>query len=198
MTGDNPQTPARRPLRALVIADKEPELGMPLTDFVHMHAIDVVITAGDLERYMLRGIDTLTIPTMGVYGNHCDRKYLDVLAIENLHLTTVTVAGVTFTGLEGSVRYKPDPQPAMYTQDEYRDLVAALPAADVLVTHCPPRGINDHGSHAHVGIDALLGWLDRVRPTLMIHGHTHPRNGVVQHHGQTAVEWVYGARIIEI
>lgn len=119
-------------MRALVIADTSPQLGLPIPDFVHAHNIDLVITAGDLNRYKLTGIDRAEVPTMGVYGNHCRRDYLEALGMHNLHLSPVTVNGVSFVGLEGCVRYKRDTAAALYTQDEYRQLVAELPAADVL------------------------------------------------------------------
>lgn len=46
-----------------------------------------------------------------------------------------------------------------------------------------------------LAVDA--GWLDQVRPAVLIHGHTHPTN-VVRSYGSTHVEYVYGSRIIEI
>jgi uncharacterized protein len=75
--------------------------------------------------------------------------------------------------------------------------VAALPPADVLVTHCPPRGINDHDDPAHVGVDALNEWLRRVQPAVMIHGHTYPTQPIRQT-GSTRVEYVRGGRIVTV
>lgn len=184
-------------MRALVIADATPQLGMPIPEFVRAHHVDVVITAGDLSRHKLTGVDQAGVPAMGVYGNHCRRGYLDVLGMHDLHLSTVTIGGVSFTGLEGCVRYKTDPEAALYTQDEYHRLVAKLPPADVLVTHCPPRGINDHDDPAHVGIDALNDWLRQASPALLIHGHTYPTHPVRQV-GATRVEYVHGGRILTI
>lgn len=53
-------------MRALVIADATPQLGMPIPDFVRAHRVDVVITAGDLNRYKLTGIGQARVPTMCV------------------------------------------------------------------------------------------------------------------------------------
>jgi hypothetical protein len=36
------------------------------------------------------------------------------------------------------MRYGPGPH--QYTQDEAAELASRLPAADVLLCHCPPRG----------------------------------------------------------
>ncbi|NMO03997.1 metallophosphoesterase [Gordonia sp. TBRC 11910] len=182
-------------MRILVIADISPKLGMSLPDFVAVHGIDVVVSAGDLTRYDFAGIDRVTVPVLGVYGNHCDGRYLKDLRMTNLHLTRVEVGGVSFTGLEGCVRYKSDTPDVLYTQRQYRRMIRKLPTADVLVTHCPPRGINDHDDPAHVGIDALGNWLEHNRPQLMIHGHTYPSQPMTQY-GDTRIEYVRGARIV--
>jgi uncharacterized protein len=184
-------------VRLLVIADTPPKLGMGIADYVAAHDIDAVVTAGDLTRYDLDGINGLSIPVLGVYGNHCDGRYLKDLRIANIHLKTAVVGGVSFTGLEGCVRYKPGTPDVLYTQRQYRRLVRKLPATEVLVTHCPPRGINDGEDPAHVGIEALRTWLDRVQPRVLIHGHTYPSQPVTSH-GGTRVEYVRGARIVEV
>lgn len=196
-----PTTPAdKRPhLRALAISDTRPNFGdRTLADVVSHHGIDLVITVGDLHRTDIAGIDQISVPSVGVYGNHCDRRYLEDLSIVNLQLSKVDIRGVTFTGLEGCVRYKEGTQDALYTQSEYSNLARQLPAADVLVTHCPPRGINDHPADpAHVGITALRSWIDAARPRVLIHGHTHPQVPITSY-GATRIEYVYGARLLTI
>jgi uncharacterized protein len=151
-------------VRLLVIADTTPELGLGIADYVAAHDIDAVITAGDLTRFDLAGIERVSVPVLGVYGNHCDGRYLKDLGIKNLHLKKAVVGGVSFSGLEGCVRYKPGSADVLYTQRQYKRLVRKLPAAEVLVTHCPPRGINDHEDPAHQGVEALRNWMDRFSP----------------------------------
>lgn len=185
-------------MRVLVIADRRPTLkGLALPDYVASKRLDAVITAGDLTRDILTGIDSLAVPTMGVYGNHCDGSYLDDLGMKNLHLSTARVGTLTFSGIQGCVRYKDDPSQLLYTQDEYRTLVRDLPEADVVVTHCPPAGINDHTDPAHVGIEALREWVDRVQPAVLIHGHTYPRIPDTAC-GSTRIEYVHGAKVITL
>lgn len=187
----------RRGVRALVIADT-PFRGRCIADVVADNALDLVITAGDLHPADIPGIDNLVVPAMGVYGNHCNGRYLDDLGVTNLHLTMVSVAGITFTGLQGCVRYKARGHGLLYTQAEYTDLISHLPPADVLVTHCPPAGINDHPTDpAHVGIEALRPWLDAHPPRVLIHGHTYPKSPVPAH-GHTRIEYVHGTRIIDL
>lgn len=185
-------------MRALVIADSSPSLeGMTLPAYVSAKEVDLVITAGDLSRAKLAGIEELHVPTLGVYGNHCDGKYLARLGITNLHLNAVNIGGAVFTGLQGCVRYKAHSTAPLYTQDEYRELVARLPSADVLVTHCPPRGLNDQEDPAHVGIEALRDWIEKTPPAVLIHGHTYPDRPITRY-GSTRVEYVFGSRIITL
>lgn len=145
----------------------------------------------------LSGIDALDVPSLGVYGNHCDGRYFNKLGITNLHLARVEIAGTTFTGLQGCVRYKEGTRDLLYTQDEYAEMISQMPAADVLVTHCPPAGINDHADDAHVGIAALRAWVDANGPRALIHGHTYPDVPATTY-GRTRIEYVYGARIVEL
>jgi uncharacterized protein len=184
-------------MRLLVIADTTPRLGTSIPDYVDNHDIDAVVTAGDLTRFDLAGIDTLPVPALGVYGNHCDARYLKDLGMKNLHLKKKVVGGVSFTGLQGCVRYKPGTADVLYTQRQYRWMVRRLPAAEVLVTHCPPRGVNDSEDPAHLGIEALCRWVQRVQPRVLIHGHTYPSRPVTAY-GNTRIEYVRGARVITI
>lgn len=185
-------------MRILAIADYyDPDSNPPLAVTVASNAIDAVITVGDLYGGALAGMEKLTVPTMGVYGNHCDGEYLENYRMVNLHLRRFEYRGLSFVGLQGGVRYKSGCNDILYTQDQYRALVARLPPADVLVTHCPPRGINDGKDPAHVGVVALLPWIDRHRPAVIIHGHTYPRHPIAQSRG-ARIEYVHGARILDL
>ncbi|MFC5936884.1 MULTISPECIES: metallophosphoesterase family protein [Mycobacterium avium complex (MAC)] len=192
-------SPAAKPvgaLRVLLIADTDPQLPAGLTGYVQARHVDIVITVGDLHAGLLKGISEQPL-AMGVYGNHCNGTYLDELGMINLHRRRTQVAGISFVGLEGCVRYKDDPYDILYTQDEYRDIVADLPGADVLVTHCPPLGVNDHRDPAHVGIAALRDWVHRHRPSLIVHGHTYPRPPQTRF-GTAQVAYVHGARVLDL
>jgi Icc-related predicted phosphoesterase len=98
--------------------------------------------------------------------------------------TVLDVAGLRIAGLGGCVRYRPGPN--QYTQAQYRRRAARLlrrvgrlqrrspGPVDVLLTHAPPRGLGDGDDGPHVGIEALHGVLDRLRPRWHLHGHIHP------------------------
>ena len=90
--------------------------------------------------------------------------------------------------------------PHQYTQKEAAKLVKKLPAADVLICHCPPTGINDDPDDpAHLGIEALRDWVDRHAPRYILHGHVHPVGGrVMTRLGDTRVHWVSGAQVLNL
>lgn len=184
-------------MRVLVIADRSPDLPSDLPRFIDAERVEAIITAGDLIAADLKRLAALPLPKLGVYGNHCNGRYLEDLGFTNLHLRTATLGSLRLTGLQGCVRYKTGESDILYTQEEYHHLVRQLLPADVLITHCPPRGINDHTDPAHVGIDALREWVDRHPPAVLVHGHTYPKPPLTQH-GPTRVEYVAGASILDI
>jgi Icc-related predicted phosphoesterase len=182
-------------MRLLVLADKPPPGA--LEGWVDGNDPDAVICCGDLDPAWIEALGDVALPKLGVYGNH-DSEYMPALGISNLHLRRAEVDGVTFAGFEGCVRYKAGAH--QYTQEEASSLADALPAADVLVCHAPPAGINDEpGDRAHEGFVGLRTWVDQHAPRLVLHGHTHPRpGGGVRQVGETRVVHVAGARIVQL
>jgi Icc-related predicted phosphoesterase len=87
----------------------------------------------------------------------------------------------------------------MYTQEEAWQILANYPQVDIFITHCPPRGINDEAEVAHQGFDALLDYIDKKPPKVLLHGHTYPdEETMIRQHGQTRIEYVSGYRIIDL
>ena len=87
----------------------------------------------------------------------------------------------------------------MYTQNEVYDILSEYPQVDIFVTHCPPRGINDEDDISHQGFDALLDYIDKKPPKVLLHGHTYPNEqNMIRQHGSTKIEYTYGYRIIEL
>jgi len=180
-------------LRALLVADQEPP--REAAELVALNSPDVVITLGDLPRDWLAGLRHLDLPRIGVLGNH-DGYPLEESGVRDLHLARVEVGGRSFAGFEGCVRYSDGPH--QYTQAQAERLARELPAADVLVCHCPPAGVNDEpGDRAHAGFAALRVWVERHRPRHLLHGHTTPDPRRSRSRlGDTAVVWVRGARVL--
>jgi uncharacterized protein len=183
-------------MRLLVLADRPPHV--PLPSLLEAHRPDVVVTLGDLDAEVLDPLGRYDVPVLGVYGNHDDGRYLDAANTTDLHLATATVVGVTFTGFQGCVRYKPG-APLQYSQEEASRLARRLPPADVLISHSPPRGVHEEpDDRVHEGFDGLRDYVEAVRPRLVLHGHTPAPPRLTEHLGPTCVVHVVGHRLVEL
>jgi Icc-related predicted phosphoesterase len=185
-------------MRVLALADKRPPLD-PATIARQKH-VDAVFCLGDLDRAWIESLMTLDVPRFGVHGNHDPDDLLRELEIDDLHLRRTQLGGdLTAAGFEGCVRYQRKGA-HQYTQREANKMIKRLPAADVLLCHCPPLGINDDPEDpAHIGFEALREWVDHHHPRHVLHGHTHPLPGrTVTRYGDTHVHWISGARVLEL
>ncbi len=188
-------------MRVLAIADRPPPVDP--AKLALERDVDAVVTLGDLQPSWIEPLERLRKPKLGVYGNHDDEPYMTYFGIDNLHLNQIDLGKVTFAGFEGCVSYRRSGIGRVgpsYTQRQARKLIRKLPAADVLLCHCPPLGVNDDPEDpAHIGFEGLLDWVDRHQPRHLLHGHTHPLGGrVVTRHGPTLVHWISGARVLSL
>ena len=166
-------------MRVLALADKRPLID-PAT-MARQKRVDAVFCLGDLDRAWIESLMSLDIPRYGVHGNHDPEHVLRELEIEDLHLRRTQRRrrdhGRRLRGLR-ALRQRHAPH--QYTQREASKLAKRLPAADVLLCHCPPLGINDDPEDpAHIGFEGLRDWVDRHQPRHVLHGHTHPLPGQV-------------------
>ncbi|MBF6613514.1 MAG: metallophosphoesterase [Chloroflexi bacterium] len=180
-------------LRVLAVADYvEPQL---YTSSINewLAPVDLLISCGDLQPSYLDFLaSTLGVPLMHVLGNHCfvehnssteDPDKDRYLGAYDLNGHVAEYKGLLLAGLEGSPVYNSGPH--QYTESQVAwNLWRLIPGLlrnklltgrylDVLVTHTPPRGIHDNDDIAHRGFEALLPFVDRYRPILLLHGHTH-------------------------
>jgi Icc-related predicted phosphoesterase len=188
-------------MRVLALADRPFHADAAV--LARQHAVEAVLTLGDLQPSWLESLDRVGLPKLGVYGNHDNEPYADWFGIDNLHLRRIELdGGLSFSGFEGCVSYRRsggDVGPS-FTQKEASRLVRRLPAADVLLCHCPPYGVNDDpDDQAHVGFEGLRDWVLEKRPRVLLHGHTHPQPGrLMDRIGDTRVVYVNGARVVEL
>jgi len=149
-------------------------------------------------------VTVLNVPLLYVPGNHDPslrerreelawppsielrdaRDPIGPLGCTNVDGRIEEVAGIRVAGLGGSVRYREGPN--QYTQKEMRGRARRLRrraaaralrgrrGVDVLLTHAPPFGVGDEDDPAHQGFEALLQLVERLSPTLLVHGHIHP------------------------
>ena len=150
----------------------------------HYGDLELIVSCGDLPSVYLEFITSvLNVPLFYVRGNHDENYSERPPGGEDLHGRLVRYQGLTFYGLEGSIRY--NDSPLQYTDSEMlRLVVSAGPRLyyqrmchrrplDVLVTHSPPRGIHDAEDKPHWGFKALLRFMEWYQPRFMVHGHVH-------------------------
>lgn len=147
--------------------------------------IDLIISCGDMPPTYLDFICTiLGKPLMYVRGNHDEIYDKEPPGGINLHDNFVEYRGLTFVGLEGSIKYNRGK--IQYTQGQMHGKVLKMAphlrfrrwrkghGVDVFVAHSPPRGIHDiEDDYPHRGFDAFLNFMDWYRPRYMLHGHVH-------------------------
>lgn len=155
--------------------------------------MELIVLVGDLEPAWTAGLAAIALPKLGVHGNHDAPGTLAALGAEDVHLRRVEHGGLSFSGFAGAPRYD-------FTDEEAAALIDRLPAADVLVTHTPPAGVNDDPDDpVHRGWPALRGWVEREQPSWLLHGHTTPLPGRrAGRLGATRIAYIRGAAILEV
>ena len=183
---------------------------------LHRHAgkesftdIDVIISCGDLPpEYLTRLLNAFNAPLYFVSGNH-DIRYKDKLPQGgfDLHGRLEIIKGLRFLGLEGSRWYNDGLY--QYSETQMRAIIRRLRPTiwwhggiDIVVTHAPPRYINDAEDLCHRGFKSFRWLIDKYQPNYFIHGHIHrhfsdpaDRITVVD---ATKVVNTYGYNILEI
>ncbi len=146
--------------------------------------IELVISCGDMSSAYLEFIvSVLNVPLFFVRGNHDEGYDERPPGGENLHRRILHYNGLTFAGLEGSMRYNLGK--IQYTEMEMFGMVVQFGpqlyvsrqrrgfGVDVFVTHAPARGIHDQEDLTHLGFKAFLNFMRWYRPRYMLHGHVH-------------------------
>jgi Icc-related predicted phosphoesterase len=191
-----------RLMRVLALADRP--FHADVAKLASRCDVEAIVTLGDLQPSWLETLDKVYLPKLGVYGNHDDEPYMTWFGIDDVHVNRIDLDnGVSFSGFEGCVSYRRSGTSKVgpsYTQRQAKKLVRKLPPADVLLCHCPPRGVNDDPDDpAHIGYEALRPWVLKHQPRWLLHGHTHPMPGsLLTQIGDTRVVYVNGARVIDL
>jgi uncharacterized protein len=184
--------------------------------------VDLVLGCGDLPFYYLEYIVTmLGGPLFYVIGNHANAVRKQYAAqeewqypggCENIDGRVVRYRKLLVAGLEGSIRYNQNPH-FQYTEREMAWKVWRLVPSlllnrlfhgrylDILITHAPPFGIHDREDRCHQGFRAFRTFMDRFRPSYLVHGHVHvysPFETTETTYKQTRVLNTYGYRTLEI
>lgn len=166
--------------------------------------VDVIISCGDLRKEYLEFLLTMiNAPLLYVFGNHDEAGPEGGICIDG---RAVSVGGVRFLGLGGSMRYREGRN--MYTEGEmFMRFLRTWPSlwmvggVDVLVSHAPAKGYGDLEDVAHRGFGTFNAIMNRYRPKYMLHGHVHKSYGRIKrehiHESGTRILNVCGYGIIE-
>ncbi|WP_319525941.1 metallophosphoesterase [uncultured Desulfosarcina sp.] len=167
-------------MKILAISDiVVPELSDRI-DVRRFRDADLILSCGDLPPEYLSAIrEKLDVPLFYVRGNH-DIRYRSAPPVGclNIHQRRVVFNGLWFMGLEGSRWYNGGP--IQYRDYQMRRMIwCMLPGlwfgggVDIVVTHAPPRHINDAEDRCHRGFKSFIKLIARFKPRYFIHGHIH-------------------------
>lgn len=166
---------------------------------------DIIVTLGDISvqdlRIIKRTADNLDIPAIGICGNHDEPFALQSVGIDDLHGKVKTIDGVSFAGIGGSLRYNRSNY-MFLTQQQSIEVAAALPKADVLITHDKPYSgwfVDTKAQFVkdpHAGLAGITKYIRKNKPKYHLYGHLHQRM-TEEKYGTTSM-CVYGIQLIDI
>jgi len=171
-----------RPIRVLAVSDEpDPALDSAVTR-ERIGSVDLVVGAGDLEPdYLSFLADAFDAPLRYVRGNHdvgaawsATRRTLLPEPMRDGQV--VDEDGLRLVGFSGSPTYN-DRGMQVSALGMWSRVIRSSGAAQratpvIVVSHAPPRDINDDHDRAHRGFTAFRWLVDRLAPPLWLHGHT--------------------------
>ena len=171
-----------QPIRILAISDEpDASLDSPATR-KGLGRIDMIIGAGDLQpEYLSFVSDAFHAPLRYIRGNHdvgaaWAHTERELLPQPMPDATLVTEAGLRIIGFSGSPRYNARGMQisaiGMWAKVVLAWLRTLRAGPLLVVSHAPPRDVNDDDDLAHRGFQAYRWLVDRLRPPLWLHGHT--------------------------
>jgi hypothetical protein len=203
-----------RPLRLLAVSD-EPDATLESAAVrASLEPIDLIVGCGDLRAdYLTFVADAFhSVPLLYVRGNHDTGEAWAAgqrtTLPEPMPDGSVRLeAGLAILAFSGSPVYnRPSAvqiSPLRMWLRVLRGWFASLRHRPLLViSHAPPRGLNDAPDVTHRGFRALRWLADVLRPTLWLHGHTAlVRRGLDSRslrHGATLLYNCTGATLVEL
>lgn len=182
-------------LRILAVSDEVDQRIYSATIKERMGDVDIVIGCGDLPASYIEFLsDALMRPVYYVLGNHAEEltragergnpRHPEGAIDLGGKVVRDPGSGLIMAGLPGSVRYS-EHEPVQYTERQMTWMILKMApkllwnqlrhgrALDLLVTHSPPRHVNDREDIAHRGFRAMRRFLRWFRPRYQLHGHVH-------------------------
>lgn len=198
-----------RGIRTLFIADTHGHITTEERQLVRQgkEAYDMIVFLGDHggELHTICGDISEGISVYGILGNHDGFGMYDHVP-KSLHQPIYIGNSVYYlnenlkiAAVDGSIRYKGNPDYCMYTQEQYKDIIGKLSKADICISHGRPSQGEEKREYpdAHEGIDALQVYLEKYSIPLHIHGHMHDPGERILKNGTRSI-CVYRMQVIEI
>ncbi len=179
----------------LAVSDQIDERIYSSTLKSRMGDVEIVVGCGDLPaRYLEFLADALEKPVYFVLGNHMEEWTRDAhsgrpyepMGCVNLDSKVLTDprTGLILGGLPGSPKYSGEGGQQFSEWQMSLKIARMFPRLfanrlrkgrwiDVLVTHAPPRDVNDRDDVAHRGFKSVRWFLERYKPRYHLHGHVH-------------------------
>lgn len=186
-----------------------------------MRHVSLVVGCGDLPASYLEFLaDAINKPVYYVLGNHAAELTRGSGAARHpagavdlgFKVMRDGSTGLILAGFPGSPRYGDD-EPLQFSEWQvYWGIARMAPrlfwnklrhgrALDVLITHAPPRDVNDRDDVAHRGFKALRSFIEWFQPAYQLHGHVHlydRSQPYQQHFLGTDVINVFPYRVVEV
>ncbi len=182
-------------LRILAVSDEVDQRIYSSSLRERMSEVQLVIGCGDVPAsYLEFLVDSLNRPAYYVLGNHAEEltrqgeRGIPKLPEGCINLGGKVIRDATYglilAGLPGSPRYS-EREPVQYTELQMHWMILKMAprllwnrirhgrCLDVLVSHSPPRDVNDREDFAHRGFIAMRRFLKRFEPSYQLHGHIH-------------------------
>jgi hypothetical protein len=171
-----------RPIRILAVSD-EPDQSMDsAVTRQRIGAVDLIIGAGDLEPdYLSFVADAFHAPLRYIRGNHdvgpaWSHTRRTLLPEPMRDGKVVEEVGLRLVGFSGSPIYN-ERGMQVSALGMWARVLGSWSAAQrarpvIVVTHAPPRDVNDDDDKPHRGFTSFRWLADRLGPPLWLHGHT--------------------------
>lgn len=182
-------------LTILAVSDEVDQRVYSPTLRERMPDVSLVIGCGDVPASYLEFLtDSLHKTVYYVLGNHAEEltregsrgipKLPEGCINVGGRVVTDPLSGLIIAGLPGSPRYS-EHEPVQFTEWQMSMMIFRMMprllwnrlrtgrALDLLVTHSPPRDINDEPDIAHRGFIAMRRFLRWFSPEYQLHGHIH-------------------------
>jgi len=176
----NATVTASHNLKILAVSDVIDKSLTRMVEDKTLEPVDLIISCGDLPPEFLSFLrDRLDRPLFYVKGNH-DIRYTssNPVGCENIHEKIIRFKSLNILGLEGSIWYNGGMN--QYSDREMKKIIFGLwfslwrkGGVHLVVTHAPPRHINDAEDRCHMGFESFVSLIHKRKPDYFIHGHVH-------------------------